>query len=336
MSNKVVVAMSGGVDSTVAAQLMVDAGYDVVGVTMLLWGGARQGASCSTGDSTLAAQAAATIGVDHVVIDWRERFDNEVVVPFGRAASAGRTMNPCVSCNKKFKLDGLFTWAHDNGYTDVATGHHAQIVERDGRRQLARSVDRAKDQSYVLSEIAAWQLDMLCLPLGQYTKDDVRTFAAGHNFPQAAMRDSMDLCFNRSEHVDATEVSVMFNGQKVGTHQAVELLTVGQRRGLGVNVGEPVVVTSIDAANKTVTVGPVEDLYVDTLTLEAVNILDNVDNVNVYIQQSAHGTPAPGHVRYGNNGNLIVTFNEPTKRAAPGQHVVLYRDNIVVAAGVAR
>ncbi len=262
---RVAAAMSGGVDSTVAALCAVAAGHQVTGVTMLLWGGDRLGRSCSTADAGAAAAAAAAIGIDQVVLDHRADFEDEVIKPFADDAAAGRTANPCIACNRAFKLDALHAWATANGYDAVVTGHHARVVTVDGIPRLARSVDRNKDQSYVLYTASTEQLARLILPLGELTKAEVRRIAADHGLDVATAPDSMDLCFDRRAVVGATRADVVSpSGDTIGAVAALETVTVGQRRGLGVDphaLGpEPAFVVAVDARRRRIHLGTAADL----------------------------------------------------------------------------
>lgn len=335
-------AMSGGVDSTVAAARLVDAGHTVVGFTMLLWGGERQNRSCSTADSHAAAAAAGELGIEHRIVDWTSEFDDTVIGSFVTGTAKGRTPNPCVTCNATFKVDGLFDYADSHGFDLVATGHHARVVRRgDGTVALGRSMDLAKDQSYVLHMVDSQRLARLVLPLGELTKDQVRAEAARRRFSVAGTPDSMDLCFSRADVLDAAGVSgpgrvVDAAGSHLGSVERFTAVTIGQRRGLGeaaAGAGEPQYVTRLDAASSTVTIGPRRDLEVREVQLVSMFAPSGaVPHGAVMVQMSAHGTPVRGvldpHAR-------TVTFDEPTRRPAPGQMVVCYDplDDVVVAAG---
>lgn len=330
---RVAVAMSGGVDSSVAAAVALDSGADVTGVTLLLWGGERHRRSCSTADESAAAQAADALGIPLVAHDLRDRFTQAVVVPFTRAASKGVTANPCISCNRSFKLDWLFDWAVAAGFDTVVTGHHASVVRVGGRPRLARSVDAAKDQSYVLYRATALQLDRLWLPLGESDKSEVRRRAEALRLPAAQVADSMDLCFDPVSVLPGTTPAkvVAAGGRDLGTVAALERVTVGQRRGLGVSASSPLFVVAIDAATRTVTVDGAAAMAVTEVSAgdwHAVVTSDvlqaRVASKHVSAQLSAHGCPVPVEsVRYTDTG-VLVGLASPCRRPAPGQHVVLF------------
>lgn len=335
---KTLVAMSGGVDSSYAAALALERGGDVVGVTMLLWGGKKEGRSCSTSDQTAAAAAAAQLGIDHVVVDLTDEFERAVVEPFVAGAATGVTRNPCVSCNANFKVEWLFNYAAAHGFDQVCTGHHARVVDVDGESTLARSVDTAKDQSYVIHMLDRDHLARLWLPLGELTKDQVRDGAAELGLVAADAVESMDLCFSRSDAIaERTGLHdgdvVTQDGAVVGHVTAVELVTIGQRRGLGTGGGDPLYVTAVDPPTRRVTVGKRADIDVDVTYVDAVG--GNAAGL-VYAQTSAHGTAEPA-VFDPEHGTVV--WENPHRKVAPGQAVVMYNrvggTDVVVGWGTA-
>jgi tRNA-specific 2-thiouridylase len=241
----VLVAMSGGVDSSVAAALLVAAGHEVEGATMKLWGGRSDRGCCSVADVEDARRVAEQLGIVHHVFNFTERFAEAVVEPYTEAHAAGRTPNPCVACNRHLKFDVLAARATRLGFDELATGHHARIRRRNGAPRLARGADPAKDQSYVLSMLTAAHLERLQFPVGELAKAEVRAYAARLGLRTAAKPDSLDTCFIPTDAGRAgflaeriplhpARVVDAETGEALGETPAVELVTVGQRRGLGV------------------------------------------------------------------------------------------------------
>jgi tRNA-specific 2-thiouridylase len=341
MTTRALVAMSGGVDSSVAAALLVEAGHDVVGVTLKLWGGEADQGCCSVSDVDDARSVARRLGIEHHVFNFGDDFDEHVVAPYVADHAAGRTPNPCIECNRHLKFDRLLRRADALGFDAVATGHHARIVERpDGTRRVARGADRAKDQSYVVHVLDQAALARVRFPVGHLTKAGVRTEAARLGLATADKPDSQDVCFitaadGRSGFLDGRlplhEAAVVErDGRRVGTVAAVELVTLGQRRGLGLpGGGPPRYVVDVDVAGATVTVGDEADLRVDRVRLRELRwVAERVDG-SLEAQTSAHGLPRACHV-----DGLDVVFTPRARRVAPGQSVVLYEDDEVVGAGL--
>jgi tRNA-specific 2-thiouridylase len=256
--------MSGGVDSSVAAALLLESGHDVVGVTMKLWGGESDTGCCSVSDVDDARRVAQQLGIEHHVFNFGDEFDEHVVGRYVDDHRAGRTPNPCIECNRHLKFDKLLRRARGLGFDTVATGHHARVVERaDGSRRIARGADTAKDQSYVLYMLGQDQLAATVLPLGSRTKADVRAIAASMGLRTASKPESQEVCFitetSRRAGFHAPRVTFTpgrvvdhATGAPVGHVDAVELVTVGQRRGLGLPGGsDPRYVLDVDVASAT-------------------------------------------------------------------------------------
>jgi tRNA-specific 2-thiouridylase len=346
---RVLVAMSGGVDSSVAAALALDAGHEVVGATMKLWGGSGDRGCCSVADVDDAQRVAQQLGISHHVFNFSEEFDRHVVDPYVAAHAGGLTPNPCVECNRHLKFDRFLTRALQLGFDAVATGHHARIVESpQGSWSLQRGADRAKDQSYVLHMLGQEQLARVVLPVGSMTKAEVRSQATQMGLRTAAKPDSQDVCFisrggGREEFlgpriplhpgrlVDAA-------GRGLGTVPAVELVTVGQRRGLGrplgTEGGDRRYVVDVDVASATVQVGSLEELLVSRVAVGEMSWVDGPPgpDEDLEVQVSAHGQPEPA--RWSRDG--CVLLGRPIRKVAPGQSVVLYRGDAVVGGGPAR
>jgi tRNA-specific 2-thiouridylase len=331
--------MSGGVDSSVAAALLRDAGHDVVGVTMKLWGGASDTGCCSVADVDDARRAAQQLGIDHVVFNFTADFDRHVVVPYVDAHRSGRTPNPCVECNRHLKFDRLLERADRLGFDAVATGHHARIV---GGR-LARGVDRAKDQSYVLHVLDRAALARSRFPVGDLTKAEVRRRADALGLRTAHKPDSQDVCFITSsagraaflgERMSLRPAAVVdTTGRWIGEVPSVELVTVGQRKGLGIGGAvEPRYVVDVDTGARVVTVGSRRDLMVAEQPLRDLRWMGDRAAGEVHAQCSAHAPTARATI-----DTDVLRWQEPQRRVAPGQSVVLYdpSDEVVLGGALA-
>ncbi len=337
--------MSGGVDSTVAAALLVDAGHDVVGVTLKLWGGESDSGCCSVSDVADARRVAHQLGIEHHVFNFTDEFDEHVVEPYVAAHAAGRTPNPCIECNRHLKFDRLLRRADALGFDQVATGHHAGIrTLDDGSLRIARGSDPAKDQSYVLYMLGQDQLRRLQFPVGDRSKDAVRALATERGLLTADKPDSQDVCFieNRTggrsaflgDRIPLRPGRLQTaSGEVVGRVPAAQLVTIGQRKGLDLGgFDERRYVTAIDRSeDETVfTVGPWEDLLVDRTGLDVLTWADEPFDGPVELQASAHGARRPGRII----GSEVV-WDEPHPAIAAGQAVVAYRDDLVVGGGLA-
>ncbi|MEY2421541.1 MAG: tRNA-uridine 2-sulfurtransferase [Acidimicrobiaceae bacterium] len=342
----VLVAMSGGVDSSVAAALLIEGGHAVTGVTMKLWGGESDTGCCSVSDVDDARRVARVLDIDHHVFNFGDRFDADVVAPYVAAHAAGQTPNPCIECNRHLKFDKLLVRARALGFDAVATGHHARIVEcGDGTRRIARGADRAKDQSYVLYMLGQEQLRDTLLPVGDITKAAVRALAAELGLPTAVKPDSQDVCFITSSNGRAgfLQARVPFTpgrvvdratGAEVGRVDAVELITIGQRKGVGLAGGDgvPRYVTDVDVRTATITVGSERDLLDDYVVLRDVVWADVPRDGPVDAQCSAHGVVDRGTF---DTSTSTLTWDAPRRRVAPGQAVVLYEGDEVIGGGLA-
>jgi tRNA-specific 2-thiouridylase len=359
---KVMVAMSGGVDSSVAAALLVEQGHDVVGVTMRLWGGESDTGCCSVSDVDDARRVAQQLGIDHLVFNFTEDFNEHVVNPYVLAHTAGITPNPCIECNRHVKFARLSERAALLGFDAVATGHHARVTASanapwggDGF-ELERGADRDKDQSYVVHMIDQAELARTMFPVGGMTKPQVRAHAARLGLRTASKPDSQDVCFitstggrttflgSRIPFRPATVVDV--DGVTVGEVAAVEMVTLGQRRGLGLAGGGPKrFVTHIDHERAVVTVGDEADLptpghSVHNMTWVhpfAEAALPVTVPETVLVQCSAHGTPKPATLEVdANGGTVYVRWTEPQRRISAGQSMVIYdaSDRFVLGGGI--
>ncbi len=331
---RVLVAMSGGVDSSVAAALLADEGHDVVGVTLKLWGGDSDSGCCSVSDVDDARRVARALGIDHVVFNFGDDFTAHVVGPYLRAHAEGRTPNPCIECNRHLKFDRLLDRGLQLGFDAVATGHHARVTHdpASGRWSLRRGADLAKDQSYVLHMLGQDQLARIRFPVGHLTKAAVRAEAARRGLRTAAKPDSQEVCFitstgGRRAFLGSRiplhpGVVVDRAGRRLGAVDAVELVTVGQRKGLGLPGGGPArYAVDVDIAGRVVTVGEAADLLVDGVTLDSASWVaaPPPPGTAVLAQCSAHGEPRPATW-----DGRVVWWDRPHRTVAPGQSVVLY------------
>ena len=331
---KVLCAMSGGVDSSVAAALLLEQGHDVTGVTLKLWGGESDSGCCSVSDVEDARRVAQQLGVAHHVFNFGQDFGARVVDHYVSEHAAARTPNPCIECNRSIKFDRLLERSRALGFDALATGHHARVI-RDpaGHLRVARGADAQKDQSYVLHMLGQDQLDSISFPVGAITKSEVRARAVELGLRTARKAESQEVCFIAGgsrgrrlflgERIGLTPARVVdAAGTEIGRVEARELVTVGQRRGLGISgTGAPRFVVDIDADSRTVTVGdPVDLLTTETHLAPVTWSADPVpDDACVFAQTSAHGEPAPARFIAG-----AIHWDAPRQRVAPGQSVVLY------------
>jgi tRNA-specific 2-thiouridylase len=322
--------MSGGVDSSVAALELLEAGHDVVGLTMRLWGGASDTGCCSIADVDDARRVAQQIGIDHLVFNFTDDFDTHVVQPYVDAHSAGMTPNPCIECNRHLKFQRLSERADLLGFDAIATGHHARIVHLDGHPFVARGADADKDQSYVVHMLPARELARTLFPVGHLTKAEVRARATVAGLRTATKPDSQDVCFIThtggrtqflGDRIQFRPGRVLdLDGAQVGHVDAVELVTVGQRRGIGLPGGGPKrYVVDVDVDAGIVVVGDDSDLYDEAVRVDGFTWVAARVEGDVLVQCSAHGAVRAAAV----DGDHIV-WRQPQRRVAPGQTVVVY------------
>lgn len=342
---EILVAMSGGVDSSVAAACLIEAGHQVTGVTLKLWGGESDTGCCSVSDVDDARRVADRLGIDHHVFNFGDDFEASVVEPYAVAHAEGLTPNPCIECNRHLKFDRLARRARALGFESIATGHHARVVTlASGARRIARGVDGSKDQSYVLFMLGQEQLRRLHLPIGELHKTEVRARARELGLRTAAKPDSQDVCFITNQHgradflrrrIDLHPAAIVDeHGVEVGRVEAVELVTIGQRKGLGVSGRRrPHYAVDVDVRGRRVQIGEREALQRSSVAVRDVLWADAPVTGSVQVQTSAHGAPRDGVVELAGTDRAMVRWRRPRPRVAPGQSVVFYADDVVVGGG---
>ena len=351
---RALIAMSGGVDSSVAALEMQRAGYDCTGVTMRLTRSGDAGLACSKSccadrDAEDAEFVCSQLGIEHELLDYTGLFRVQVMARFAGEYERGRTPNPCIDCNRYMKFEALMDWALAQGFDVLATGHYARVSydEGLGRWQLRKALDESKDQSYVLYMLTQRQLRHLCLPLGELRKSETRRIAGESGLVTADKRESQDICFvpdgdyaaflERWTGKPCPPGDILDReGHVLGRHRGAIRCTIGQRRGLGLAAGSRVYVLEKDMARGTVTVGPEEALYRSSLTASGfhwLSIPEPKEPIRVsartrYRQRefAAAAQPLPG-------GRLRLLFDEPQRAVTPGQAVVLYDGELVLGGG---
>jgi tRNA-specific 2-thiouridylase len=348
---RVIVAMSGGVDSSVAAALLVEQGYEVLGITMRLWTVEDALASrhhkrcCSVEDTDDARAAADALGIRHYVLNMEQEFAEGVVDRFVEEYTLGRTPNPCLACNEHVKFRPLMEHAMALGADYLATGHYARIRRGGNGAELLRAVDPAKDQSYVLYTLGQTELSRTLFPVGEYPKAEIRDIARRHRLPNAEKPDSADICFIPSgdyrafvrSRVEPTPGDILgSDGEWVGRHEGIIDYTVGQRKRVPARGGdEPLFVLNVDARANTVVVGPHEELMADGLVAEDLRFCDDKPpatpiRTHARIRYRAEAVPAELHV---DGERAEVRFDEPQRAVTPGQAVVFYDGDRVLGGG---
>ncbi len=351
---RVVVAMSGGVDSSVAAALLVERGYDVIGMMMRLWseetaaGGAAN--RCCTPDQMADARRIADkLGIPFYVLDTKEVFRQTIVSYFIEQHRQGFTPNPCLECNRHIRFEYLLNNALALDADYLATGHYARIAqEENGRFLLKTGLDDHKDQSYVLSVMGQAQLSKTMFPVGEYAKTEVREIAARFGLPTASKKDSQDLCFlgdgdyrrflrEHAPEVMTAGVIVRRDGEVVGEHSSLANYTIGQRRGLGVYGSEPLYVIGMNPAQNALVVGTAEELGGNELTAKRVNWVSGVTPTEPFRAQAKiryKAKPVPATITPLEGGRMRVVFDAPLRDITPGQGAVVYDGDVCLGGGI--
>lgn len=350
MGKKALIAMSGGVDSSVAAYLMKEAGYDCIGVTMKLYdnediGMEQEKTCCSLSDIEDARSVAVKLGIPYYVFNFKADFKEKVIDNFIESYRCGMTPNPCIECNRHLKFAHLWQKARELQCDVVVTGHYARITEDGQGYHLLKGKDSAKDQSYVLYSLTQEQLAHTCFPLGGYTKEEIRRIAEEQGFFNAAKKDSQDICFipdgdYRSFIEKTTGQSsqpgdfVDKDGNVLGTHKGYYCYTIGQRRGLGISAPQSLYVTEIRPEENKVVLGSNDDLFHSHLTADNFNWIEEVrpDEV-IKARIRYHQVEKEATARVTQDGRVEVDFLEPQRAITKGQSVILYRGDAVVGGG---
>ncbi len=352
MEKKAVIAMSGGVDSSVAAYLMKKDGYEIIGATLKLFDnedvGVREKSCCSLSDVEDARSVAVKLGIRHYTFNFGDDFKSEVIDRFISAYENGRTPNPCIDCNRYIKFKRLLERACELKYDNVVTGHYARIENNGGRRLLKKGLDSKKDQSYVLYSLTKEQLKHVILPLGGLTKDEVREIAAEQGFINAKKHDSQDICFvpdgKYTEFIEGYRNKkypsgdfVDLDGNVLGTHKGIIRYTIGQRKGLNLSLPKPMYVCGTDLENNKVILGDNADLFSKQLDACDINLIA-CDDIKTPIRVKAKirysQSEEAATVWQTGEDEIHIEFDEPQRAVTSGQAVVMYDGDVVVGGGV--
>lgn len=346
---KALVAVSGGVDSGAAVYLLKKAGYSVSAIMLRLYDKTDENGNIITTDADSARDLCNTLGVEFIYADYREEFRRDVIEGFVKSYIDGETPNPCVECNRSIKFKYVFDYANQNGFDYVATGHYARVFhdEESNSRCLMKATDIKKDQSYVLYNLTNTQLKRLLLPLGEYSKEEVRAFAKEAGLKNYNKADSQDICFISGDYYDfiTSFTGKTFpdgnfidkDGNVLGKHKGIIRYTVGQRKGLGLSFDSPRFVISKNPRDNTVTLGKSEELFFDTVLARNINII-NKDTFASPIRCEAmiryNQKPQPATAYIMEDNTLKVVFDTPQRAPSPGQSLVVYQGDTVIGGGI--
>lgn len=351
----VVVGLSGGVDSSVAAYLLKEQGYDVIGVTMQIWQEEdsctveENGGCCGLSAVEDARRVAQKLDIPYYVMNFRKEFQKQVIDYFTREYLEGRTPNPCIACNRYVKWESLLKRSLEIGADYIATGHYARVEQLpNGRYAIRNSVTAKKDQTYALYNLTQEQLARTLMPVGAYTKDEIRKIAEEAGLLVAHKKDSQEICFvpdndyarfikNSTGKTIPKGNFVLADGKVIGEHQGIIHYTIGQRKGLNLSMGHPVFVTKIRPDSNEVVIGENEDLFVNTLICDRVNFmamegLDGEVRLKAKIRYNHPGAECV--ISPVEDGKVRVTFDQPQRAVTPGQAVVFYQGEYVAGGGI--
>ena len=349
-NKKVLVAMSGGVDSSVAAYLLKNSGYDCIGCTMKLYDGKeneyKEKTCCTADDAYDAASVCRKLGIPHYVFNFKDEFERDVIDKFISDYQNGLTPNPCICCNEKLKFGKLAKRAEALGCDFIATGHYCRIVFDNGEYRLKKALDPSKDQSYVLYRMDQSLLSKTLFPLSELEKSEVRRIAEENGFINAQKKESQDICFipdgdyaafitEKTGIIPAPGDFIGVDGKVIGKHKGIIHYTVGQRKGLGVAFGEPMYVVSVNAKDNTVTLGREADLYKTGFSVRDINLINepNSDTFRCEVMTRYRKKPCPATVVLKEDG-ADVTLDEPQRAPTPGQAAVFYDGDTVLGGGI--
>jgi tRNA-specific 2-thiouridylase len=347
---RALVAMSGGVDSSVAAALMLDQGFDVIGVTLKQWEGADgsmpTAGCCTLSDAEDARRVAAQLDVPYYVLDYVEEFTAAVVEPFAEGYMRGLTPNPCIECNRRVRFSALLDRTEELDCDVLVTGHHARVDKYENQYRLRKAVDGTKDQSYVLHMLDQYALSKIRLPVGEMTKKDVRAIATSMGLRTASKPDSQDICFvasgdyrdflsDRLPEVRAPGNVLNTDGEVLGEHQGTAGFTIGQRKGIGVAVGSARYVVDIAPVEQTITIGTYEDLLTDRCVVEEMSFTNEPPHAGDVVSVKVRYRSEPADATVVTTGDRWeFLFAEPQVRPAPGQSLVMYDGEFVLGGGI--
>ena len=345
-SKKVLVAVSGGVDSGAAVYLLQKAGYQVSAIMLRLYDKTDENGNIIETEVNSARQLSDDLGIEFIYADYREEFKKDVIENFVKSYIEGKTPNPCVECNRSVKFRYVFDYAEKNGFDFIATGHYARVLNDTQSFYLCKAKDTKKDQSYVLYNLTQSQLSKLLLPLGEYSKEEVRGFAKAAGLKNYNKADSQDICFINGDYYDFIKEYtgktfpegsfIDKDGTILGTHKGIIRYTIGQRKGLGLSFDSPRFVVSKNPLNNTVTLGKSEELFHDTVLAERVNILCNEfkDEIRCEAMVRYNQKPQPATAYLLEDNTLKVVFDAPQRAPSPGQSLVLYKDERLIGGGI--
>lgn len=353
---KVVVAMSGGVDSSVTALLLQQEGYDIIGITLKTWGyedfPEKDSGCCSLEAIYNARNVATKLGIPHYTLDFTERFNETVIANFISEYLSGNTPNPCVLCNKVIKWGALLEKVETLGADYIATGHYAKLRFDNNTNRYVISVakDKTKDQSYALWQVSQYALSKTILPLGNFTKSEIRNIAREFGLKTAETPDSQEICFVPNDNYrELLEIRVpekmssikcgdiVYKGKKVGEHKGYPYYTIGQRRGLKISLGKPVYVSHIDPQNNIVYVDDLEGLFHKTFIARDINLMKYgrlTGDMRVLVKVRYKDSPTPAVINQIDDTHIKVSFLEPKKSITPGQSAVFYENEDVLGGGI--
>jgi tRNA-specific 2-thiouridylase len=344
---RILVAMSGGVDSSVVAGLLKSQGHDVIGVTMKLWEGPNgempETGCCTAADSEDARKVAAKLEIPYYVLDYTSSFSENVIDNFIDMYSKGLTPNPCVECNRSVKFDHFIDQAKKLNCEKVATGHYAKIIDNNGSKELHKADYEEKDQSYVLHMLTSDKLELIEFPLGTISKPEVRQIAASLDLKTAFKKDSQDICFvGKNDYRNFVSSRMNFsssgaivdnNENELGSHNGIHEFTVGQRKGIPGGQGEPKYVTKIDVENNKVYIGTKKDLTTKKFLIEDVSFVDEVITDEISIQTRYNSSDIPCKINKIDENLYEVELVQATLGVAPGQFGVIYQNTKLVGGG---